>query len=457
MKNNSPSFNALLASVPHIDSPDQMQRHMSDMSGYEGAMPAVVFRPVSTEQVSAIVKTCAQEGRKITIQGGLTGLAGGACADADDVVISLESMNRVEEIDTIGGVAIVQAGVILENLCQAVQQEDWYFPLDFGSRGSCLIGGNVSTNAGGNKVLRYGTTRDLVLGMEVVLPDGTILNMLNRLIKNNTGLDLKHLFIGTEGRLGIITRLSLRLFPNPQTRATALVALDSFDHVTRMLKEARSALPDLSSFEVMWQSYLVQAALHANKELPFEGNYPIYVLLEIEGADKPVFHEGFHAFLEFLIEHEIGRDVIVPQTLEQSDTLWQIRDAIGEILRSIKPYVAFDIGIPLKHMPAFIEQVTAALEKEYPHAMNLLFGHLGDGNLHLTTGKLQEAQILAVEELVYSIASRFRGSISAEHGIGRIKKPFLKYSRSQEERDLMSAIKNLINPRDLFNAGRIVD
>ncbi|NLY65055.1 MAG: FAD-binding oxidoreductase [Alcaligenaceae bacterium] len=457
MTDKTLSFDELLAAMPNLASPDQMQRHMTDMSGFEAAMPSVVFRPVSTDQVAAIVKTCAAEDRKITIQGGLTGLAGGARPNEGDVVIALENMKQIEEIDTVGGVAIVQAGVILENLCTAVEQEGWYFPLDFGSRGSCVIGGNVSTNAGGNKVLRYGTTRDLVLGMEVVLPDGTVLNMLNRVIKNNTGLDLKHLFIGTEGRLGIITRLSLRLFPNPQTRATALVALDSFDSVTRMLKQARSDLPDLSSFEVMWQSYLQQAAVHAGKDVPFEGRYPIYVLVEIEGADKPVFHEGFSAFLESLLESGIGSDVIIPQTLEQANSLWQIRDAIGEILGSIKPYVAFDISIPLKHMPEFIQQSTAALEEKYPHSINLLFGHLGDGNLHLTTGKHKEEDILAVEELVYMIASRFRGSISAEHGIGRIKKPFLHYSRSEDEIKLMSAIKNLINPQDLFNAGRLVD
>lgn len=451
-------MNALLSQLSHISSIldiDQLQKYMADSSGFTPAMPAVVLRPHTTEELVACIKACAEHQKNYTVQGGLTGLAGGACPDEGDVVISLERMNQIEEIDTVGGTAIVQAGVVLEQLQQAVLEQGWYFPLDLGARGSCQIGGNIATNAGGNKVFRYGTTRELVLGLEVVLPDGTVLNMLNRVIKNNTGLDLKHLFIGTEGRYGVITRACVRLFPKPEAVYSALTALNSFDDVTKLLKEARASLAELSSFEVMWDNYLKAAAQVINKAVPFDGQYPIYVLLEAEGAREGL-EEKLTAFLEKQLESGLLQDVIIPQNEEQAKSLWHIRDASGETLRVMKHFVAFDIGIPLKSMQAFIEETEQALNQQYPHALNLFFGHLGDGNLHLLTGKLQEEELLAVEELVYQLTSNYGGSITAEHGIGRIKKPFLHYSRSLEQIKLMQEIRQLINPENLLNKGRVV-
>ena len=434
-----------------------LQRYGTDASGLRAGVPMLVARPSTVEQVSELVALCARENKKITIMGGGSGLAGGAAADDGDVVLSLERLNRIEDIDEAGGTVLAQAGVILETLCGAVEEKGWYFPLDLGARGSCQIGGNVATNAGGNRVLRYGTTRQLVLGLEVVLPDGTLMTMLDRTLKNNTGLDLKQLFIGTEGSLGIITRVVLRLFPRPQVRRSALVGLRDFAQLAPLLKAARASLPELSSFEVMWREYMALSASVKEKPVPFADTYPLAVLIETEGADTPVFHKGFDSFLEAMLEQGMVQDAVIPQSMEQAAALWSIRDGIGELFPSLRPFVAFDIGIPLKDMESFIDQAMAMLKARWPHAVNLLFGHLGDGNLHLTTGHLREDEVEPVEEAVYALTARFNGSISAEHGIGRLKKPFLKYSRDDTQLALMRRVRDALNPQRLLNAGRILD
>ncbi|MBV6273885.1 FAD-binding oxidoreductase [Alcaligenaceae bacterium CGII-47] len=437
---------------------DDLQRYCQDASGLTASgKPALVLRPRNTAEVSEIVCACHHEGRSLTIQGGRTGMAGAAVPNAGDVVLSLEHMNRIEALDTLGGTVTVQAGVILEALCRQVEEQGWYFPLDCGARGSCQIGGNIATNAGGNRVLRYGTMRELVLGLEVVLADGTVLSMMNKGLKNNTGLDLKHLFIGTEGTLGIITRAVLRLFPKPDRRDSALVALDSFDQLTSLLKAARAHLPSLSSFEVMWNNYLQAAARVLHKPAPFDGAYALYVLIETEGMESGTTRHELEAFLSGLIDTGLARDVILPQTHEQAAQLWKLRDAIGEILLTMQPYVAFDVGIPLHELPGFIERVTARLTQTWPQAQNLLFGHLGDGNLHLSTGPHAQSDLYAVESTVYQEVERVGGSISAEHGIGRIKKPFLHHSRSADELALMADIKRLLDGDELLNRQRLLD
>ncbi|GAB2913234.1 FAD-binding oxidoreductase [Paralcaligenes ginsengisoli] len=454
----TPTLSTLADSISSLRPNDDIQRYLQDASGLPSkGEPAIVFRPATPEQLADIVRACHKEGRTLTIQGGRTGLAGGAVPDAGDVVISLEQLTKVEEFDTVGGTITVQAGMVLENLCALVEEQGWYFPLDLGARGSCQIGGNVATNAGGNRVLRYGTTRELVLGLEVVLADGTVLSMLNKGLKNNTGLDLKHLFIGTEGTLGVITRVVLRLFPKPERRYSALAAVQNVEQVAQVLKLARARLPELSSFEVMWQSYLLAAGEVLKKTPPFQAQYPIYILLETESRDSPQAAAALEEFLGDLLENGQALDVIVPQTHEQAALLWKFRDAIGEILREIQPYLAFDVGIPLRSMASFIEIIGTRLSQAYPNAKNLFFGHLGDGNLHLSTGPHVEADLLIVEELVYAEVERVGGSISAEHGIGRIKKPFLKYSRSATERLLMQQIKLALDADKGLNNSRIID
>ncbi|OWT63495.1 FAD-binding oxidoreductase [Candidimonas nitroreducens] len=452
------TLESLAQTVSCLRKPADIQAYLQDASGLAAAgLPAMVLRPDSVEQVVQIVRACHQEGRRLTIQGGRSGLAGGAVPDEGDVVLALERLDRVEEFDTVGGTITVQAGMILENLCALVEARGWYFPLDLGARGSCQIGGNVATNAGGNRVLRYGTTRELVLGLEVVLADGTLMTMLNKGLKNNTGLDLKHLFIGTEGTLGVITRVVLRLFPRPERRYSALAAVSGLDQVARLLQLARARLPELSSFEVMWRNYLAAAGQVLQKTPPFESRYPICVLLETEGRDTPEAAAALEGFLGELLESGEVLDAIIPHSQEQAAMLWKFRDAIGEILRTMQPYVAFDIGIPLQKMDAFIEVACAGLARLEPNARNLLFGHLGDGNLHLSTGPHAPENLLAVEELVYREVERVGGSISAEHGIGRIKKPFLKHSRGAAERALMQQVKRALDGDSGLNRHRVID
>lgn len=445
------------ASCAPLYNPEDMEPYRCDWSGTEGGMPLAVVRPASTDAVSRVVAACHQAGVRITVQGGRTGLAGGASPDAGDVVLSLERMNRVEHVDVHGGTMTVQAGVPLQTVCEVAEAGGWYFPLDCGARGSCHIGGNVATNAGGNRVLRYGNMRELVLGLEAVLSDGTVLTMLNQVLKNNTGLDLKHLFIGSEGTLGVVTRVVLRLFPLPARRYTALCAVSSFPAVTGLLKQARAALPTLSAFEVMWQGYAAAATNILGHKPPFDQAYPLYVLLESEGPDSPEYAAAMETLLEQAIDDGLVADAIVPHSVEQAGALWALRDAIGELLKRLHPCVAFDVGIPVSQLEGVVTELEAALSARYPNASHLFFGHLGDGNLHLATGPHEGDAFLQVEELVYAAVSRVGGSISAEHGIGRIKKPFLGYSRSPAEIAAMRAVKQALDAGRQLNDNRILD
>ncbi len=454
-----PTLEALSKSLPSLRPGDDLSRYLQDDSGLVASgPPALVLRPRSTAEVAAIVRACQRERRQLTIQGGRTGLAGGAVPDPGDVVLCLELMNQVEALDDVSGTVTVQAGMVLAALCDHVEAHDWYFPMDCGARASCQIGGNIATNVGGNRVLRYGTMRELVMGLEVVLADGTVLTMMNRGLKNNTGLDLKHLFIGSEGTLGIVTRAVLRLFPKPLQRHSALVALADFEQLTALLKDARARLPTLSSFEVMWRNYLQAAAQTLKCREPFDGAYPLCVLLEVESCQA---HDDERVALHALLEERLasGRalDAILPHSQEQAARLWHLRDAIGEILHGMAPYVAFDVGIPLQALPGFMARACDRLDARWPQARKLLFGHLGDGNLHLSTGPHPEAELTEVEALVYQEVERVGGSISAEHGIGRIKKPFLGHSRSAAELALMRATRQLLDPADRLNRGRILD
>lgn len=448
---------ASLAGFSPIHNEADMKRYLGDWSGLVGGQPLAVLRPRTTREVADIAAACHKAGKKITIQGGLTGLAGGAVPDQGDIVISLERMNKVEEFDLQGGTVTVQAGATLQAVADFVEAHDWYFPLDCGARGSCQIGGNVATNAGGNRVLRYGTMRELVLGLEVVLADGTVLSMLNKVMKNNTGLDLKHLFIGSEGTLGIVTKVVLKLFPKPQRRYSAFCALESFGNLTTLLKMARSSIPSLSAFEVMWDDYLDLASAALGRAKPFDGDYPVYVLLEAEGMDSPEQELALQKLLEQALEEGIVSDVILPHSSEQAAQLWEMRDAIGELLSGMKPYIAFDIGIPVSRMDGFIEGIKKDMQASYPSARHLFFGHLGDGNLHYATGPHRDEDIVPIDDFVYTAVEKAGGSISGEHGIGRLKKPFLRHSRGPEEIALMRMIKRAVDCNSGLNAGRVFD
>ncbi|MFV0678169.1 FAD-binding oxidoreductase [Variovorax sp. tm] len=436
--------------------PARLSGHAGDWSEAKRLTPALMVYPRTPQEVAAALAVCTRLKQRIVVQGGLTGLAGGATPRGGEVALSLSKLNAIEDLDTVGGTVRIQAGVVLEALQQRVEQENWSFPLDLGARGSCHVGGNAATNAGGNRVIRFGTMREMVLGLEVALPDGRLLSMLNRVKKNTTGIDLKHLFIGSEGALGVITRLDLKLSPKPTSACTALCALPDFEAATRLVRELQRALPALSAFELMWSDYLTAAAEATALRRPFEDDHPVYVLVETLGVNDLSDREALEGELGKALETGIVCDVIVAQSVDDTQRLWAYREAIGELLGTLKPFAAFDIGIPMPRMGEFVAHVGQELRQRFPHQMHLFFGHIGDGNLHVLSGPHVSATNLhAIEQIVYGATADAGGCISAEHGIGVIKKDFLHLSRNAEELAVMRNLKALFDPGNILNAGRI--
>lgn len=438
--------------------PGVAQAHGGDWSDIPREVPSMVLFPRMPAQVAAALGILSRQRQAVVIQGGLTGLAGAATPQLGEVALSLARLNRIDSFDKVGGTITVQAGVTLEQLQSHVEAEGWFFPLDLGARGTCQIGGNASTNAGGNRVVRFGTMRDQVLGLEVALPDGRLVSMLNRVTKNTTGIDLKHLFIGSEGTLGVITRLVLKLAPKPSSTQTALCALKSFESATRLLKELRSALPTLSAFEVMWDDFMSAATEVAQSAMPFSDRYPVHVLVETMGTSDEQDLDALQSALGTALEAGLVADVIVAQSLDDARRVWAYRESVGELLSRMKPHAAFDVGIPMAAMESFVAATRSWLTERFPRQRHLFFGHIGDGNVHVLSGPYACADDLhQVERAVYAHATVAGGCISAEHGIGIVKKEYLHLSRSDVELELMRGLKALFDPSNVLNAGRIFD
>jgi FAD/FMN-containing dehydrogenase len=435
-------------------------RYHTDMAGLSVAPPPAVMRPRSTEDVSKFLKLCHQARVGVTTQGGMTGLVRATMPLSGEIVLSMERMNAIEEVDTGGGVVITQTGVPLQRLQERVGESGFMFPLDLGARGSCTIGGNISTNAGGNRVIRYGMTRDLVLGLEAVLADGTILKGVRKYIKNNTGIDLKQLFVGTEGTLGVVTRAALRIFPAPAEQQVALCALESFDKVRAFLGLARTRLGgDLTAFEVMWNEYYrLTTELVKGVAAPLPTNHPFYVLLESSGSDAERIRSDLENMLEKALEQEIILDATIASSGAAAAAIWKIRDSSVELGRAIGPNgVGFDISLAIDKMEAFADTIKKELKQKIDNdAYAIVFGHAGDGNLHVNAkypaGVDRNEEIT---KLVYGITADFAGSISAEHGIGLLKRPYLKLSRTEEEIETMRTLKRALDPHHILNPGRI--
>lgn len=430
--------------------------HASDWSEAPRQTPPLLLCPRTPQQVADVLALCSKHQARVVVQGGLTGLAGGATPQAGEVALSLAKLNAIEAIDTMGGTATVQAGVVLEELQRRVETVGWTFPLDLGARGSCQVGGNAATNAGGNRVIRYGTMRELIHGLEVALPDGRLLTMMNSVTKNVTGIDLKQLFIGSEGTLGVITRLVLKLSPQPAAATTAMCALPDFEAATRLLKDLRRALPGLSAFELMWDDFMTAALDVASLRAPFAEAAPVYALLEVQGASEAQDRAQLEELLGEAMEAGTVSDAVVAQSLAEAQRLWAYRESIGEMLGRTRPHAAFDVGVPMALMDGFVRSVRTALTARFPSQRHVFFGHLGDGNLHLLSGPHETPEaLLAVEALVYEAVGRAGGSVSAEHGIGVLKQAFLGHSRSEAEIELMQSLKALLDPAGILNAGRV--
>lgn len=420
-----------------------------------------IARPLSSEEVAKTLRLCTQAGVSVVTQGGLTGLVRGADAQAHQLVLSLERMRNLEAIDPVQRTATVEAGVTLQALQDAVKEHGLSFPLDLGARGTATLGGNAATNAGGNRVIRYGMMRDMILGIEAVLADGTVLSSMNHLIKNNAGYDLKQLFIGSEGTLGVITRLVLRLREAPSSQQTAFVAFKDFDTVPKMLKHVDRGLGGaLSAYELMWNNfYQLLTTAPATHRPPLPTGYPYYAIIEAQGNHEELDKERFESTLESALDEELIVDAVIAQSFQEAQNLWAMRDDVEQTFRDGPP-VVFDVSLPIDAMQSYVKGVQCALKEALPDSVCWVFGHLGDGNLHLI---IQTAEADApvhrqtIEDIVYKPLAQIKGSVSAEHGIGVEKKPYLSISRSEPEIMLMRTLKAALDPSGTLNPGKIID
>lgn len=430
-------------------------RYRSDASMSGLVLPKAVLRPADAEGVSAALRICNAHGQSVVPQGGLTGLAGGANAREGDIALSLERLTGIEEIDLAAGTMTVLAGTPLEIAQRAAEAAGFLLPVDLGARGSCQIGGNLSTNAGGVRVLRYGVTRDNVLGLEAVLANGTILSSLNKMMKNNTGYDLRQLFIGSEGTLGIITRAVLRLRPLPVERLTALCALGSYADVVRFLGMAQRRLPGLAAFEAMWASYMRFNADALGLRF-FATEYPFTVIIEQEGQGAEGDREAFEAFLSSALEDGIVVDALVSHSEKESRDFWSVRE--GHPMDRLPALVNFDVSLPIGSLGAFAADCEAALLARFPRAHVSFFGHVADSNLHIAVSQegADDTALHEIDTITYDLVRSHGGSISAEHGIGTLKRDFLCYSRSSQEIEVMRLIKTALDPRNILNPGKVI-
>jgi FAD/FMN-containing dehydrogenase len=433
-------------------------KYLTDWSGLSAVRPLALIRPATTADVAEALRICDRHDVTVVPQGGLTGLCGGGRPIAGAVALSLERLTGIEEIDVAGATVTVRAGTPLETVQTAAAEHGLYMPLDLGARGSCTIGGNIATNAGGNRVIRYGMTRDLVLGLEVVLADGTVITSLNRMIKNNAGYDVKQAFIGSEGTLGIVTRAVLRLAPLPAFSSAAVCALEDFAAVVDLLTRARRELGSmLSAFEVMWADYWELIATTPGLRMPLAAGHPFYVLLEVQGTDED--HDGakFDAFLEATAEDGLFADAVVARSIGDLKSFWEVRDAVSEFPKTFGAHVPFDIGLPIGRMDAFVTDCRAALQAEIPNVAALFYGHVGDGNLHIVVRDRSAAEQPKhrISDIVYRLVGAFGGTVSAEHGIGVSKMEWLPVSRSPLEIEAMRRLKAAFDPKNLLNPGKV--
>lgn len=447
-----------------LDDPADTGPYAVDWTGkFRGSTP-LVLRPATTEGVARILAACNRHGVAVVPQGGNTGMVGGSTPRAGEVVISLSRMNAIEALDRASGTVQAQAGVVLQMLHERVAEDGFVFPVDLGGRGSCQIGGMIATNAGGIKVLRYGHMREQVRGLEVVLADGTVVSNLNRLKKDNTGIDVKQMFVGSEGILGIITRAVLQLQPAPEAVQTALLAVPSRSALPDLLFEVRARFRGLSSLEFVLRDAvdLVREVEPSVKE-PFAARHPVYVVLEEEGQAGPAFREGFLERLAAILEGGHAVDAVVAESEAQARDLWRLREGPPEAIGKVGLTHKFDVTVPPGAIPAFLDEIDG-LAPDCPGFRIMLYGHLGDGNVHVNMvqgPKMSEAAFHAagdgLADRIYHLVAGHEGSVSAEHGIGIMKRDYLPLSRTPEEVALMRALKGVLDPKGILNPGVIFE
>ena len=434
---------------------------------YRGRAAAVV-RPASTEEVSRVVALLAQLRVPMVPQGGNTSLCGASVPDASgrQVIVNLSRMNRVRDVDPQNNTMTVEAGCVLQALQQVADEHERLFPLSLGAQGSCEIGGNLSTNAGGTGVLRYGNTRELVLGLEVVLPDGRIWNGLRALRKDNTGYDLKHLFVGAEGTLGIITAAVLKLFPKPRSQSTAFVAVENPEAAVALLSHLRARCGErITGFEMIARICLDLVFKHIpGSRDPLPESHPWYVLVELsDSTEGGSLSSLLEEALGSAVEAGLVRDAAMAASTTQQADFWKLRENIAEAQKVEGPSIKHDISVPVSRVPEFIARADARLREKFPDIRIVAFGHVGDGNIHYNCSKSErgEAKVFfdlapAVNHVVYDTVTGLNGSISAEHGLGQLKRDEIKLYKSDLELELMRSIKRTLDPHGLMNPGKVL-
>lgn len=415
-----------------------------------------LVRPSTTEQVAAVLALCTLHQQSVVVQGGMSGWVRATQTQSGDLALSLERLNQIEAVDTTNRTVTVQAGVILQTLQEHLEPYGLAFPLDLGGRGSCHVGGNAATNAGGMRVIRYGMMREQVLGVEAVLSNGTVVSSLNRMIKNNTGYDLKQLFIGSEGTLGVITRLVLRLREQPRSNNTALVAATSFEQLVGLLRHTDAGLGGLlSAFELVDQHFYRVNTGPGRHAAPLGRDYPYYAIIEALGSNQTRDAALFESVMAEGGEKGLFEDAVVAASERQRADIWAVREDLQHIVRDFQPFYAFDVSLPVGEMANYMHRVRDLLHARWPEGLIAFLGHVGDGNLHIAIGAGTAQDREAVEACVYQPLAPFNGSVSAEHGIGLEKLPYLGISRSRTEIDLMLSLKDLLDPAGILNPGKI--
>jgi len=452
----------------HLQDVAETAMYTHDIRGLFSGHTPLVLCPSTTEQVAAIVKICAEAGIGIVPQGGNTGYMGGSIPSEanDEIVVSLARLNKIRAIDKENYTITVEAGCILENIQQQALDTNRLFPLSLAAEGSCQIGGNLSTNAGGIAVLRYGNTRDLVLGLEVVLANGEIWHGLRGLRKDNTGYDLKQLFIGAEGTLGIITAAVLKLFPLPQNEQTALIAVDSPASAIWLLSKLRAASSDsINSFEYIQRPCIELVLEHIeNTRDPFDESYQHYILVQLaSGQAEEHLREILTRVLNDAIEQNHVLDAVIAETLQHTQDLWRFRELIPEAQKRAGACIKHDIAVPVASLPNFLTAATALVSAKLPHSRLTVFGHFGDGNLHFNISQGEQespdsflSHSAAVTQSIHDLVIQYHGSFSAEHGIGQAKVAAMYRYKSKLELTMMRQIKQTLDPENIMNPRKIL-
>ena len=460
-KNNIINLFEEILDTSYILSGDQLKSRFYHIWKTDISLESLcLLLPKSSEEISAIVKICNDNNQEIIVHGGLTNLVGSTISNRSQVVISLERMNKIIEIDEQGKTITCESGAIIEDIINAVKDKDLLLPLNFGARGSAQIGGAVSTNAGGLRVFKYGMTRNLVMGIEAILPDGTIISSLKKLMKDNSGYDLKQLFIGSEGTLGIVTKVVLRLYRLPKTRYTSLAVTNNYQNVLDLLKIMEDKISSsLTGFELLWnETYkkMVDDKTLYNMYLP--DNFKYYVFIEYMGGDFENDYNNFESVVLDCVDKGLIDDAVIGKDDKEQINIWGIREDVAVLADEREFDQQFDISIPVALIGEVIDKISKELKDCEGVKTIYPFGHVADGNIHFIIGKDSDNDDLKskINDIIYNNTKLVDGSISAEHGIGLDKKKYLIKSRSEDEIELMRLIKKSIDPKNILNPGRVI-